>query len=137
MREHPLDRQMRLAGVGGAEHRGDAGSGCAIAREPWCWRESHIFRVFLLRPILARHCERSEAIHVQQGKYGLLRRFAPRNDEKLLGFPGAFAAECVSDCDAYQPIWRRFLRLRTSPERIAAESLTLPSNRFRSPQHLA
>jgi len=59
------------------------------------------------------------------------------NDEKLLGFPGAFAAECVSDCDASQLMWGLFLRLRTSPERIAAESLTLPSNRFRSPQHLA
>ena len=27
MREHPLDRQMGLAGVGGPEHRGDAGAG--------------------------------------------------------------------------------------------------------------
>src|SRR5277367_5237159 len=34
-------------------------------------------------------------------------------------------------------IWGRDLRLRTSLERIAAESQTLPSNRFRSPQHLA
>ena len=25
MRRHPLDREVRLAGVGGAEHRGDAG----------------------------------------------------------------------------------------------------------------
>jgi hypothetical protein len=30
-----------------------------------------------------RHCERSEAIHLSaQKKNGLLRRFAPRNDEK-------------------------------------------------------
>src|SRR5260370_15558504 len=33
----------------------------------------------------SRHCERSEAIHAAtQGKNGLLRRFAPRNDEYLL-----------------------------------------------------
>jgi hypothetical protein len=30
---------------------------------------------------IARHCERSEAIHLAaQRKNGLLRRFAPRND---------------------------------------------------------
>ena len=28
----------------------------------------------------ARHCERSEAIHLSELKNGLLRRFAPRND---------------------------------------------------------
>ncbi len=27
MREHPLDREMGLAGIGGAEHRGDTGAG--------------------------------------------------------------------------------------------------------------
>src|SRR6266446_838088 len=32
-----------------------------------------------------RHCERSEAIHVTpKRKYGLLRRFAPRNDDRSL-----------------------------------------------------
>src|SRR5204863_72466 len=30
-----------------------------------------------------RHCERSEAIHGAARKYGLLRRFAPRNDKKM------------------------------------------------------
>jgi hypothetical protein len=34
------------------------------------------------RDILNRHCERSEAIHrAAQRKNGLLRRFAPRNDD--------------------------------------------------------
>src|SRR5579859_163986 len=56
MRKQSLDRKMRLAGVGGTEHGGDAGAWCAIAREPLMWRESHIFRVFLFRPI-DRHCE--------------------------------------------------------------------------------
>jgi hypothetical protein len=28
-----------------------------------------------------RHCERSEAIHLSARKHGLLRRYAPRNDE--------------------------------------------------------
>jgi hypothetical protein len=32
-----------------------------------------------------RHCERSEAIHRStKRKHGLLRRFAPRNDEKRI-----------------------------------------------------
>ena len=102
MRQQPLDRQMRLAGVGGTEDGGDAGPGCAIAREPCVWRESHIFRVFLVRRLWA------------------LRTL-----------------KCVSDCDAAVKIWGLCLSLRTSLERIAAESLTPPSNRFRSPQHLA
>jgi hypothetical protein len=34
------------------------------------------------RPFFERHCERSEAIHpTAQRKNGLLRRYAPRNDE--------------------------------------------------------
>jgi uncharacterized protein DUF3455 len=34
--------------------------------------------------LLNRHCERSEAIHGRRiTKYGLLRRFAPRNDDKF------------------------------------------------------
>ena len=45
MRDHPLDRQMRLAGVGRPQHRGDAGAGSAVLVERR--RESHIFRVFL------------------------------------------------------------------------------------------
>src|SRR5258708_11628670 len=34
---------------------------------------------------LNRHCERSEAIHAGQEKIGLLRRYAPRNDEDYVG----------------------------------------------------
>jgi hypothetical protein len=34
-----------------------------------------------------RHCERSEAIHVSTRKHGLLRRFAPRNDDGLDNIP--------------------------------------------------
>jgi hypothetical protein len=33
------------------------------------------------RVVLTRHCERSEAIQLYRSKAGLLRRFAPRNDE--------------------------------------------------------
>ncbi len=33
MREHPLDRKMGLAGVGGPEHRGDTGAGSPSVRE--------------------------------------------------------------------------------------------------------
>src|ERR1700759_2791548 len=47
----------------------------------------------------------------------------------LYAVEGARSLRTVSDCDAPVDIWRRFLRLRTSPERNAAESLTLPSNR--------
>jgi hypothetical protein len=36
-----------------------------------------------LRSFIFRHCERSEAIHAaQERKNGLLRRFAPRNDDE-------------------------------------------------------
>jgi hypothetical protein len=31
---------------------------------------------------LKRHCERSEAIQLSRSKAGLLRRFAPRNDDE-------------------------------------------------------
>ena len=34
MREHPLDRQMRLAGIGRPEHRGDADAACVAGRGP-------------------------------------------------------------------------------------------------------
>jgi hypothetical protein len=38
--------------------------------------------------LLARHCERSEAIHLSlEGKNGLFRRFAPRNDGRGIGVP--------------------------------------------------
>jgi hypothetical protein len=34
---------------------------------------------------------------------GLLRRFAPRNDEKTLNpLFGAISADCVSQCDAFE-----------------------------------
>lgn len=46
MRQHPLDRQMRLAGVGRPEDCGDAGAGSAFVGERGM-RESHILRVFL------------------------------------------------------------------------------------------
>src|SRR5271155_3744338 len=47
MREHPLDRQMSLAGVGRPEHRGDAGAGSPFVGERCLRRESHIFWGFL------------------------------------------------------------------------------------------
>src|SRR5690242_14505981 len=111
--------------------------GARSLANPACGEKAIFFGCFYCGLFLLVIASEAKQSILKQRKYGLLRRFAPRNDEKLLDSPGAFAAECVSDCDAYQPIWRRFLRLRTSPERIAAESLTLPSNRFRSPQHLA
>src|ERR1700719_356304 len=50
MTEHALDRQMRLAGVGGSKHRRDAGAGSSFVVERCRGRESHIFRMFLLAP---------------------------------------------------------------------------------------
>jgi hypothetical protein len=37
----------------------------------------------MIRPffVVIRHCERSEAIQLYGSKAGLLRRFAPRNDD--------------------------------------------------------
>src|SRR4029077_16014066 len=46
MRQHPLDRQMGLAGVGRPEHGGDAGAGGPFIAER-SRRESHILQVFL------------------------------------------------------------------------------------------
>jgi hypothetical protein len=108
-------------------------------------RESHIFGVFLYVAVIASEAKQSTAPRAQLTKYGLLRRFAPRNDEKIgddrkfriLGLLGSISAESVSDCNDLLPIQARNLSLRTSPERIAAESLTPPRNPFRSPQHLA
>jgi hypothetical protein len=64
MRHHPLDRQMRLAGIGRTEHGRDAGAGSPVM--PKGRRESHIFQVFLLLLAFNIHCERSEAIGQQQ-----------------------------------------------------------------------
>jgi hypothetical protein len=48
-----------------------------------------------------RHCERSEAIHRStKRKHGLLRRFAPRNDEKSRGCPERVADIAAFDDDA-------------------------------------
>ena len=41
MREHPLDREMGLAGIGRPEHGGDAGAGSPFLAERR--RESHVF----------------------------------------------------------------------------------------------
>ena len=63
MPQHPLDGQMRLAGVGRPEHGGDAGAGRAVRRVGG-GRESHVVQVFLLgpcsHPVIA---SASEAIH--------------------------------------------------------------------------
>ena len=48
MREQPLDRQMRLAGVGRPEHGGDARAGSALVGVSE-WRKGHMWRVFLFR----------------------------------------------------------------------------------------
>ena len=62
---------------------------------------------------------------------------APRNDES------GWAGPALHLPILFQIVTHRhicgvdFLSLRTGPERIAAESLTPPGNRFRSPQHLA
>jgi hypothetical protein len=45
--QHPLDGQMRLAGVGRPEHGGNARAGRAIVRELGR-RESHSVQVFLI-----------------------------------------------------------------------------------------
>src|SRR5690242_4771397 len=58
MRKQPLDRQMRLAGVGRPEDGSDARAGCALVRVSER-REGHAWRVFLFRTF-SRHCERSE-----------------------------------------------------------------------------
>src|SRR5487761_2604013 len=45
------------------------------------------FKVCLLRRHSSRHCERSEAIHLAaERRNGLLRRFAPRNDDSHSSF---------------------------------------------------
>src|SRR5437868_14074347 len=52
------------------------GSTCVASLSVW-WREA-----FRHHRHPCRHCERSEAIHrAAKRKNGLLRRFAPRNDE--------------------------------------------------------
>ena len=43
MRQHPLDRQMGLAGVGRPEHRGDAGAGSPFVGERGRRREKAMF----------------------------------------------------------------------------------------------
>jgi hypothetical protein len=100
MRKHPLDREMGLAGIGRPEHRGNSGAGSPFLAERR--RESHILQVFLFAGGF-RHCERREAIHLAAKEDGLLRRFAPRNDEKTLNpLFGAISADCVSQCDAFE-----------------------------------
>src|ERR1700730_19214621 len=47
MRQHPLDRQMGLAGVGRPKHCGDARAGSPFVGERCLRRESHIFLEFL------------------------------------------------------------------------------------------
>src|ERR1019366_5008566 len=50
MRKHPLDRQMGLAGVGGPEHRGDAGAGSpSVGERGGGRRKSHVLSGFLRR----------------------------------------------------------------------------------------
>jgi hypothetical protein len=63
MRQHPLDREMGLAGIGWPQHRGDAGAGSPFLTERGRVGESHILQVFLL--FSCRHCEKrsDEAIH--------------------------------------------------------------------------
>ena len=53
MPQHPLDRQMGLAGVGWSEHRGNAGTGSPFMTERRRVGESHILQVFLLFQALA------------------------------------------------------------------------------------
>jgi hypothetical protein len=113
MREHPLDREMGLAGVGRPEHRGDAGTGSPFLAERR--RESHILQVFLFAGGF-RHCEPTgrrkappddrlrEAVHLAAKEDGLLRRFIPRNDGKTLN---SFVVwhhlrRFVSQCDAFE-----------------------------------
>jgi hypothetical protein len=48
MTQHPLDGEMRLAGVGRPEHGSDARAGRAIIRERGR-RESHYVQVFLFK----------------------------------------------------------------------------------------
>ena len=49
MRQHPLDRQMGLAGVGRPEHGGDAGAGRAIMPRTWKVRKPCVAGVSLNR----------------------------------------------------------------------------------------
>jgi hypothetical protein len=61
MPQHPLDRQMGLAGVGRPQHRGDAGAGSPFMTERGRVGESHILQVFLLffrRPSSLRGAKR-------------------------------------------------------------------------------
>src|ERR1700682_184844 len=121
MRQHPLDREMGLAGVGRPEHRGDARAGRPFLAERR--RESHNLQVFLFIAGAFRHCERSEAIHGQRRKNGLLRRCAPRNDEKTLN---SFVVwhHLRRFCFTMRRIDGRGLSSGTVKERIVPESVT-------------
>ena len=58
----------------------------------------------------------------QPGKYGLLRRFAPRNDGKKLIW--SLAPPLAPICLTLRRMRGRGLSSGTSPERIASESVT-------------
>jgi hypothetical protein len=99
MPQHPLDRQMRLAGVGRPEHGGNACAGRAIVRERGR-RESHVLQVFLLtggaRTVIASDGLLPPSL-CELRRTG--RRYAPRNDGKPFWFLGVNSAETVSFCD--------------------------------------
>ena len=71
--------QSAAGEFGPAEHPTDGGGDDNIQQSPdrrWKLEHGRTSGEFVHR----RHCERSDAIHGAARRYGLLRRFAPRND---------------------------------------------------------
>ena len=109
MPQHPLDRQMGLAGVGRPQHRGNAGAGSPFMTERGRVGESHILQVFLLFSPSLRAQRSNPSRYLR--KYGLLRRFAPRNDENR-----RFVCQFATVMRSRLKLWNE---LRTNRARIA------------------
>src|SRR5690242_14734271 len=100
MRQHPLDGQMRLAGVGRAQHRGDAGAWRPVTRERRR-RQSHLWvfssGAYLL--VIARS-DSDEAIHASaSSEMDCFASLAMTKNSEIPSLPATTPARSVSDCD--------------------------------------
>ncbi|MGY3617600.1 hypothetical protein ACVJGD_003796 [Bradyrhizobium sp. USDA 10063] len=120
--EHLLDAESAQQ----AERRVLDRDGFAVGGGWLAGRHQAILPSFI---ILLRHCERSEAIHSDHvERYGLLRRYAPRNDGLVRHYHVAvpFIVGCPSEFAVH--------RSRPSPFSLALTENSLPSNNGCTPR---
>ena len=137
MRQHPLDGEMRLAGVGRPEHGGDAGAWRAIGRERGR-RESHVVRVFLLTCRRSNRCCRtkgnSRACMVRDGANAPPHHEGPTIQERSPSVrPASIPPNLFHSATVMRSRFKLWNESRTNRVRIADSS----RNPVRSPQHLA